>query len=279
MNNVLQLGTDAEFFVQDKQGIIKSAIGKIGGSKAKPMLLPYGNLQEDNVLAEFAIDPVSTKRDWIGNIAYTVRALRAHMRKHNYTLVLRSSHHYDKELLKSFPAMAMELGCEPDFNVYQGQENPSPCPYTTLRTAAAHVHFSYTSPSQQETCKIVKAMDYCLGLWSVLEDDDTARRALYGKAGSCRLKTYGGEYRTLGSFWLRTEQMQEYVYDVTRLCVKAPDELLLRLQTIVGEQELQRIINECDRPAATLFYPMISDIISEIQATTAEETTDAKLSA
>lgn len=260
------MGTDAEFFVQDKSGNIGSAIGMIGGSKAKPMIVPFGNLQEDNVLAEFAIDPVSTKAAWMYNITYVIRTLRRHMMRQRHTLVLRSSFNYDKELLKSFDPMAMEMGCMPDYDVYAQRDNEKPNPCTTLRTAAAHVHFSYENNTEAETCKIVKAMDYALGLWSVIEDADTARRAMYGKAGSCRIKIYGGEYRTLGSFWLHTDDMKGYVYDITSVCVKSPDEVLRSCQLVLGEQELCRIINECDKKAALLYYPMISSVLSEQQA-------------
>lgn len=264
MNNLLRLGTDAEYFVAGSDGIV-SAIDKIGGSKESPLIVPYGNLQEDNVLAEFAIDPVSNRTDWVNNIRMVISNLRGHMGRHKLNLVCRSSHHYDKSKLLSFGPMAMELGCQPDFNVYTQQENEKPNALTTLRTAAAHIHFSYSAPTQDKTSNIIKALDYCLGVWSVLEDEDKDRRQLYGKAGSCRIKDYGGEYRTLGNFWLRNQEYMEYVYDTTCLCVKYADELLMRLRPILNEENLQGIINGYDNAQAGLIYGQISRVMAEVE--------------
>lgn len=263
MNSFLKIGTDAEYFVSNEDGV-GSAIGLIGGSKAEPKIVPYGNFQEDNVLAEFAIDPVSSKREWLSHIRIVSEHLRGVMKHRSYSLVCKSSHVYDKAKLKSFDSLAMEMGCEADFNVYEDKENTKPNARTTLRTAAAHVHFSYVGPTKQKTDNIIKCLDYILGVWSVIEDTDTLRRELYGKAGACRYKEYGGEYRTLGNFWLTTESKKEYVYDVTRNCVQYADALLPRLHGVLNEKDLQGIINGYRREQALLLYPLLANIYQEV---------------
>jgi hypothetical protein len=263
MNSFLRIGTDAEYFVSNADGV-GSAIGLIGGSKISPKIVPYGNFQEDNVLAEFAIDPVSSKEEWMSHIRIVSGHLRGLMTKQHHTLVCKSSHVYDKAQLKSFDPLAMEMGCEADFNVYENKANPKPNARTTLRTAAAHVHFSYVLPTKQKTDSIIKCLDYMLGVWSVIEDTDTLRRELYGKAGACRYKEYGGEYRTLGNFWLTTDAKKEYVYDVTRNCVQYANTLLPRLHGVLNEKDLQGIINGYRKDKAKLLYPLLATIYQEV---------------
>lgn len=275
MNTLLQIGTDAEFFVA-KEGKISSAIGFIGGSKKEPRVVPLGNLQEDNVLAEFAIDPVKNKQGFVQNIHHVVGELASVVREHSLDLVLKSSHFYEKEELLAFPPAAMEMGCDPDFNVYARRQNERPSAFTRLRTAAAHVHFSYPCPDDERTMQIIKALDYTLGLWSVVEDNDVDRRALYGKAGSCRIKMYGGEYRTLGNFWLRDDESIEFVYDMTKACVEHTEEILRECEIVLSEERLINIIDTCDKEQARIMHPVIMHVINKYLS---KEEADVKLSA
>ena len=52
----ITIGADPELFLRDGDAIT-SAIGLIGGDKYEPRLVTLGAVQEDNVLAEFNIDP------------------------------------------------------------------------------------------------------------------------------------------------------------------------------------------------------------------------------
>lgn len=267
MSDLLMIGTDSEYFVQ-KDGVIGSAIGLLHGDKTKPFLVRSGNLQEDNVLAEFAINPAKTKQEFLTNISVVKYTLEKTLQEQGYSVVAKSSHFYEKEELLSFGEKAMHMGCEADFDVYADTANPKPRGQTCLRTAAGHVHFSYVGADQQTTKNIIKVMDYLLGLWSLHEDEDQHRREMYGKAGSCRLKVYGGEYRALGNFWLRTEEMRGYVYDMTEIAVERHEELLLRFQTILPSAELQAIINGYDFEAAKIFYPLILRAMEEVVCST-----------
>src|SRR3546814_1862742 len=53
---------------------------------------------------------------------------------------------------------------------------------------------------------LVKQLDWYLGLWSLGKDKDKVRRSLYGKAGACRIKPYGVEYRVLSNFWIKNKK-------------------------------------------------------------------------
>jgi hypothetical protein len=44
-------------------------------------------------------------------------------------------------------------------------------------------------------------------------DKGEERKQLYGKAGACRIKSYGPEYRTLSNFWIFEERLIQWVWD------------------------------------------------------------------
>ena len=256
------IGTDTEFFVS-RNNEIGSAIGKLGGSKKVPRLVKHGNVQEDNVLAEMAVDPCRSLFEWHNKIDTVHKSLSDIMSKQGYNLETTSSHRYATELLRTYPKEAHAFGCNRDHNVYVGKDNSKPRPINGLRTAAGHIHFSYVRPDYNTTCEIIKCMDYTLGLWSVLMDSDRERRQLYGKAGDCRIKPYGGEYRTLGNFWINNQSKLSYVYNVTKLCVEQHTTLLPSLKLIVEEWQLQEIINNYYVDSARLVLPRIQKLVND----------------
>lgn len=78
-----------------------------------------------------------------------------------------------------------------------------------------HVHVGYQSNNIDTSLEIVRYMDVFVGIPSLLFDNDTRRRSLYGKAGSFRLTSYGLEYRTLSSKMLETDETIRFVYKQT----------------------------------------------------------------
>jgi len=256
-----QIGSDVEFFVS-RDGEIESVNELIKGSKECPKLVKDGNLQEDGVCAEMAIDPCITLSDWLSKLASVHMQLSDQVGVNNYELVCKSSHRYTKDKLLGFTGKEMAMGCSRDFNVYTDSYNPKPNPKQRLRTAAGHIHYSYVSPHVETTKRIAMCMDYILGVWSVLHDTDVFRRTMYGKAGCIRIKPYGGEYRTLGNFWMTNTARQRYVYNMTKLCVERHASLLPVFSLIADEKKIQAIINECDAESAALLYPQILKVLS-----------------
>ena len=234
----ITIGADPELFVQDNGKIIP-VCGMIDGDKANPLAVKCGAIQEDNVLAEFNIDPVDNVTDFKVNLQTVMDELSAHLK---CDLAIKASHHFDQQTLMSYPS-AMILGCEPDFNAYTKGQNKKPNARTTLRTAGGHIHVGYENNNEEQSHNIVKNMDILLGLPSVLLDDDTERRAMYGAAGAHRIKPYGVEYRSLSNFWLGSERLQEWAYEQSVLAVGS--------KFSVDEDEVQRIINDSDVAAAS----------------------------
>lgn len=247
MNLAYKLGADPEMFVQNSKGVFESAFGMIKGNKERPTPVKNGAVQVDGMALEFNIDPAENEQQFLHNISSVVEQMKA-MVPH-YRVVAAPVAHFGYEYIKAQPEEARELGCNPDYNAYTEQENPRPDADLPFRTGAGHVHIGWTSNriplenNHYQACiKVVKQMDVFLGIPSLLFDDNTERRAMYGQAGAFRPKAYGVEYRTLSNVWVSEERFQKWVYRATMAGMKALEDGRY-LWDEIGQEEINAIIN------------------------------------
>lgn len=226
----IQFGCDPELFVKNTQtGEFVTAYGLIPGDKKAPHPVPGGAIQVDGCAVEFNIDPVTTLPKW--NIAIT--KVMDHLAKalpSEHELVLRPTVTFSSEYWASVPDAAKVIGCDPDFSAYTGQHNPRPDGNGPTRSAAGHIHIgwhgplnlkSVDDPDHMADCfEVVKQLDAYVGVPSLLWDRDNVRRTLYGKAGACRIKPYGVEYRTPSNMWLGHQITRDYVFNASLIAIK-----------------------------------------------------------
>jgi hypothetical protein len=210
------IGCDPEVFVK-QGGTFKSAFGLIKGDKKNPQKVRNGAVQVDGMALEFNIDPAHSEDEFAFNVQDVYNQMKLMVPE--FEVVATPVAHFDPMYIKDQPAAALELGCDPDYNAWTGQENVKPNGQRPMRTASGHVHIGWTngqninSPSHVGMAHAaVKQMDFYLGLASLVYDDDMERREMYGKAGCCRIKPYGVEYRTLSNAWLKSEKLMRWVY-------------------------------------------------------------------
>lgn len=247
-----KFGCDPELFVQDEKGRLVSAEGLLPGTKQEPHPVEFGAVQVDGMAAEFNIDPATSFEEWDRNISSVIKTLESMLPK-GYTLLAKPSVIFDQEVWDSTPDIAKELGCMPDFNAWSMSVNPPPhfAGEPKLRTASGHIHIGWTEEADLEDrqhimncCDLVKQFDWYLGGWSLKEDTEPMRRLLYGKAGACRFKSYGVEYRVLSNFWVMDRKHRLSVWN--RMQIAIDDMRNLVLSDNVTQQfneNLQRMIN------------------------------------
>lgn len=213
--NSFTIGTDPELFLE-RDGVIISAAGLIGGTKKNPKLISDEGhaVQEDNVMVEFNTPPAYSKDEFINHINFVKEYLNTLCElypgtKLNYT----TSAEFDDETLST--KQARMIGCEPSYNVYLQKMNPRPSAKTSWRSCGGHIHIGYDNPNESTTELIIYAMDMILGLQSILMDDDIIRKKSYGKAGEFRFKDFGCEYRVLSNFWIKNDELIDWVYEST----------------------------------------------------------------
>lgn len=223
----ITVGADPELFiVNSKTGKVVSSIGLIPGLKGEPYRsedMPEGfGLEIDNILAEFNIPPVKTKRDFIRANEYMKNYIRKFVKAKNPDLdiLCTASMMVDEDQLQSPEAKL--FGCSVDYNVYTEEPNPKPKgENTNLRSAGFHIHIGYKNNNVDVSLLIVKYLDAYLGIPSVIMDPDVKRRNLYGKAGCFRLTPYGLEYRVLSSYFLSDKSTLGWVWDKVKAAIAA----------------------------------------------------------
>ena len=239
------IGADPEFFVE-RDGKIVPVFGLLGGSKSKPRTVRDGALQEDNVLAEINIKPAATAMDFIRNIGIVRQQLDEVLNP--YHSLVASTHFFEEDILLNNP-QSFAFGCEPDLNCWTQQPNIKPSPVTTMRSAGGHVHIGYDNPTPEKSFAIAAMCDIFMGIPSVMLDEDRQRRSLYGKAGACRIKPYGVEYRALSNFWLGSPMLMYWVFNTAVSCANTSHKLQ-SIMEYIDPTKVQRIINEYDKDEA-----------------------------
>jgi len=204
-------GADPEVFLLKNKKLI-SCVGLVQGTKDNPTQIPFlpngFTVQQDNVALEFGIPPAASKEEFV---AYIHQVQQAGKKILGLSFSPSSCEVFPEDQMQT--AEAHTFGCEPDYNAWTGEINPTPQPpHPFMRSAGGHVHVE-TKLSPNE---VGKAMDLFLGLPSLfLDKKGSARRAFYGKAGAIRYKPYGLEYRTLSNFWIMKPKLISMVWDNT----------------------------------------------------------------
>lgn len=209
------LGADPELFLYDSEKKeIVSAEGLIGGTKEEPLpITDKGHsIQEDNVMAEFNIPPVTDAESFARELILVVKHID-NMLPENLSTLVASSAYLDPKYLKT--DQAMTFGCEPDYCAWTFEMNESPEEDSELRTCGGHIHVGYDNPNSDDSIDIIRALDLFLGVPSVIMDNDRDRRKMYGRAGAFRGKDYGVEYRTLSNFWLGSKELMKWAFNAT----------------------------------------------------------------
>lgn len=214
MNHNFSLGADPEFFIARGNRLV-SAEGIVGGTKSEPSKFHNDGffMQEDNVMVEFNIPPSNSKQNFVDNIEYAKEYLETYLGMKGYQAVFDkvSGEFSEKELSTDQACM---FGCAPEYNVYLKCNAPAPAAKNfSHRFCGGHIHIGFDWQYEFEKELLVKALDITLGLQSVIMDKDIIRKQAYGKAGSCRKKSYGVEYRTLSNFWIKDKSLIEWVYE------------------------------------------------------------------
>lgn len=220
MFTIKKIGTDTEVFIKDKQGTIIPVIGLVGGTKNDPRELDdLGSaVQEDNVMLEFNTIPAVNSEEWVSNINSVLAHIYDELAEKGLTIEIAPSALFTKEALAH--RQAQEIGCEPDRCAWTMEENEilSPNKLGLVRTAGGHLHISFSvndkNPEPNHKINIIRAADLYLGVPSVLLDTDDRRRSFYGKPGAYRDKTPDRvEYRTLSNFWIKNDNLKEWVFN------------------------------------------------------------------
>jgi len=259
----ITVGADPEMFAM-KGGQYFSAFGMVPGDKENPHKVNYGAVQVDGMALEFNIDPADSADSFLFNIKSVMAQLRA--MTPGYEVVADPVARFSPEYMAQQPLAALLLGCDPDYNAWNSQENIKPDSTLPIRTGAGHIHLGWAdgvaiTEDHINICeRIVKQMDFYLGLPSLLYDAAVERRSMYGKAGAYRPKSYGLEYRVLSNRWLADDRLITWAYKNSVLALESLQDSDLcdqygDIQSIINNSDIasaQRIIASARIPTPEL---------------------------
>lgn len=259
----IKLGSDPEIFIE-KNGEIVSAVGMIPGTKQEPHpITDKGHyIQTDNIAFEFNIPPCSTPEEYIENINFVKEHLEVLAKANGCTLSTFASGEINPIYLQT--KQAQTFGCEPDFNAYLQDVNPSPNSNTNFRCVGGHVHIGYPEPDFEVSERIVKMFDMLVTLPALLKDKDDQRRKQYGKAGSFRVKDFGVECRALSNFWIHSDELIKWVFNQT---IKAVEIVLNNKDESFISKFSERVQETIDSNNKLEACILISEIEKENQLT------------
>jgi len=215
------IGADPELFVRNSGHKFVSAHDLIPGTKAKPFRVNGGAIQVDGVAAEFNIDPADREDDFVENMTSVLEELDNHIKKDHpsYHLQVSPVASFPKKYFNALPEEAKELGCEADLNAWSGKRNPTPSTKKPIRTGGGHIHIGWTDDEDitdaahvNDCVQVVKQLDSILYPLSMLWDENSERRSLYGIMGSYRVKEYGVEYRPLSNAWVADPDLYRWLF-------------------------------------------------------------------
>lgn len=250
VNNVT-LGADPEVFLKNEEGKVVPSYYFIKGTKDKPERVSKDikglAIQYDNVSAEYCIPACASLEEWLKHHNFMLDYIRETIAEPNGLFVHAVPSVYI-EPETTLEDIAMEAGCDPDFDVYTNQPNCKPnITETLLRSGGGHIHIGYADPSIPVNNELIKAMDLFLGVPSVLLDSDIDRKQLYGKAGCFRYKKYGVEYRSLSNFWLQDNGLITWAWQSTMEAI----DFVNNNGIITNEDQIIDAINNYDKNLAT----------------------------
>lgn len=227
----ITLGADPEFFLSRNKEFV-AAVGLVPGTKEKPFPLKNGAVQLDGTAVEFNIAPAETPAQFSNHIIDVLEQIRGMIPK-DYSFEFVPSVMYSTAIWNTIPDSAKELGCNPDYDAFNGSMKVPPAlpeEFMTMRTGAGHLHIGFTevndptNPSHLWDCiQVVQALDRIFGAFVGQFDTDNRRAMLYGQRGSFRPKPYGVEYRVLSNAWLKYPDLWPWMFNTVQCVMDSLD--------------------------------------------------------
>lgn len=227
----ITIGCDPELFLFDniKQRIVP-AIGKIGGSKHKPLSLVGGGMvQLDGTVLEFGTAPATSGEDFVNQIQTTVNQIRTKLdnRFHGrYELRCGALASYDPEDIDE-DHVGLNVGCSPQYRFTSDNALEVVGGVSKLDRSAIpigghiHVGFGCNLPITDERLVVSAARftERFHEFMPVFDNVPSLRRDnILGIRDEAvvRIKPYGVEYRNLPSYWLADKRLAVAFTDLAK---------------------------------------------------------------
>lgn len=218
------IGCDAEGFFVSPDNKPVPVVGLLGGEKGNPLRFTGGGILEDCVAWEINPDPVKFtegSREFVNNITTCLNKVRARAAELDLKVDISSSKLFLKKDLKT--EQAMVSGCSPSYDAWELVMLDAIDLTTTNHRFASgdlHIGFPEADAGRFNRINLIRIMDSIIGMNEIVRTKKTERNKYYGQAGVHRPTDYGVEYKSIGNFWLRSEDRMEWMFHVAEECLQ-----------------------------------------------------------
>ena len=215
-----QVGSDMEVFLANDGGDVVPCVGLFEGTKNKPWRPPGMGLgyaiQEDNVMCEFNVPPVKSAIDGLNVMLRGRRMVEKQAALHGlHPIWGQTDYRFPKAALTS--EQAQTIGCEADYNAYEGGAARNNLPdLTDWRSCGGHIHLGGDFKCPDFVAALFAELFISVGTKTPCGNGHRAK--WYGRPGIYRPKPYGIEYRTPTNVWVQSEDVIHLTYHQALMC-------------------------------------------------------------
>ena len=222
METSITLGSDPELFLCDESGaLIPAGCLLPDGKQFEPNHGP--SLVRDGMMLEMRPVPGCTVDEAVRNTRQVLMEAHELARANGLELNPVACMPVTENTMNNCTPDALIFGCDPDWSAYTGrkqviQVDAAKHPW---RYAGGHIHIGTGKlRNPRDIIALCKVFDLFVGLSTVLMDrsrKSSARRRLYGRAGSFRPQPHGFEWRVPSNFWLRSPVLTRAIFELSVL--------------------------------------------------------------
>lgn len=278
----ITFGADPEVFLCDGQDRMIPAGNLVpDGKQFDPDSGP--RLVRDGVMLELRPSPADSVDEVMLSIRKVLREATRLAAEHGLRVRACARMPMTEDTLSHCTKDALVFGCDPDWSAYTGMKQSIKVDAAKhpWRYSGGHIHIGTSAlKSADDFISLCKVFDLFVGLPTVMMDrspDSTARRKLYGRAGSFRPQPHGFEWRVPSNFWLNSPILARAAFELSEFAYRVWEcgEGHRVLGVLGASQELQsdesfdaviqRVINTSDAKSAQKILADAAALLQEHQ--------------
>lgn len=243
-NQQIMYGADPEFFLY-KQGEL------ISGAEAfpNPIETDSGYIFNDGIVCEVNPIPSDSTIGLLRNLDNLFNIVRTYGFELKFEPIVETNK-FILERAAQFDRSILTFGCSPDINIYQEELHSYRGDASNIfyRFAGGHIHIGVEGECEGKI-ELLKNVEARTGLAInsfANKEGEKQRRNFYGRAGACRLKSYGIEWRTPSAAIFNINNSINY-QQTTKLLEMLDLQIKNKISPLdLSNEEVQKIINNGD---------------------------------
>jgi len=265
----ITLGTDPEVFFTDIGNDVYPAGLVFGDHYGTDMIeMPCGNLIPDGVALEFQPFPSLEPAEVVANLKLLLQQGLEMAALADKKLAIIPEMPFDLSWVERDPELG-QFGCNPDKSAWGEECTPATIDASKhpWRYAGCHIHMGVVDDQDyfMQTGvieRVSQALDRTVGLAAMVlgNNQDARRRKVYGRPGIYRHQPWGMEYRTPSNVILRSPQVMEFIFKLTKKTVELSAEHRATMRAVIPDDIVIQVLQGDDMNLARELYRRMANV-------------------